>query len=242
MMQVVKKFVLFFAALLPLALCAKETLDFNTLAKQCAPKVHPTTLSALLRHESNLNPYAIGINRGASLPRQPASKSEAIATAEWLQKNGVNFDSGLGQINSNNIVRLGIPLDALFDPCTNLAATEAVLSDCYTRALAKYGKNQSALHAALSCYNTGNFTSGLKNGYVKKVTHKTSFLVPELLAIPEEKQSNGSIIENKPLLANKHALKSDKLADTTKKLQDNPSSTPDLFLSKNTNDIFSKTP
>ena len=76
---------------------AVETLDFNTLAAQCAPGVHIKTLSSIVRHESRANPYAIGVNaKGARLPRQPASKEEAIATASWLKENGYNFGRGYG--------------------------------------------------------------------------------------------------------------------------------------------------
>ncbi|HDQ4405533.1 TPA: transglycosylase SLT domain-containing protein [Pseudomonas aeruginosa] len=83
---------------------AVDSVDFKTLAAQCAPGVHIKTLSSIVRHESRVNPYAIGLNaKGARLPRQPVNKAEAVATASWLKANGYNFDSGFGQVNSSNI-------------------------------------------------------------------------------------------------------------------------------------------
>lgn len=148
---------------------ALPSAEFESLARQCAPSVHPRTLAAVVQHESGFNPLAIGINKGARLPRQPKTVASAVATAEYLAANGFNFDSGLGQINSVNVRKFGLSWSEVFDACANLGAAARVLTDCYQRASGDDANPQTALRAALSCYNTGSFTRGHANGYVAKV-------------------------------------------------------------------------
>ena len=81
-----------------------------------------------------------------------------------------NIDMGLGQINSENLTRLGMTVDEVFDVCKNLSAAALILEDNFTRASAKEGAPQEALKKALSAYNTGDFARGIKNGYVQKVS------------------------------------------------------------------------
>ena len=163
---------------------AVDSVDFKSLAAQCAPGVHIKTLSSIVRHESGVNPYAIGVNaKGAKLPRQPANKEEAVATATWLKEHGYNFDSGFGQVNSSNMDWLGLSVSDLFDPCKNLAGAARVITDCYQRAKNLYRDEQSALHAALSCYNTGDFKKGISNGYVMAVASNATLDVPGLMPI-----------------------------------------------------------
>jgi type IV secretion system protein VirB1 len=159
--------------------------SFESLAARCAPSVHLRTLSAVVMQESRGYQFAIGINGGARLPRQPLNEAEAIATARWLLRNGYNFDAGLGQINSKNFGALGLSPDTLFEPCTNLKSAASILSQCYAKSLKSYG-GQSAIHGALSCYNTGNLRRGFANGYVRKVVGQVSLPVPALLgsAVP----------------------------------------------------------
>lgn len=158
-------------------------LEFAALAAMCAPNVHLTTLESIVTHESRANIYAIGVNGDYVLPRQPKSLEEAVSTAEWLQENGYDFDSGLGQINARNLPRLGLSISEVFDPCTNLKAAAEILTECYTRAVPRFGAGQPALQAALSCYNTGNFERGFTNGYVYKVAAHVGTSVPALEAI-----------------------------------------------------------
>jgi type IV secretion system protein VirB1 len=144
---------------------------FLALAMACAPQVHASTAHALVTVESAFNPWAIGVV-GVALQRQPRHRTEAIATAEALQAAGRNFSVGLGQINVGNFARLGLTLATAFDPCTNLAAMQAVLTECYERAQRKSARpsaDQVALRAALSCYYSGNFSTGFHHGYVRKV-------------------------------------------------------------------------
>lgn len=156
-----------------------QAQSFDALAARCAPSVNIQTLSAIVMQESGGRQFAIGINRARQLPRQPTTEAEAVATARWLIQSGYNFDAGLGQINSSNFRALGLTPETLFDPCTNLRSAASVLTECYGRSSRAYS-GQTALHAALSCYNTGNMRRGFANGYVQKVVSKVALSVPAL--------------------------------------------------------------
>ena len=103
-------------------------VDFNTLAQQCAPEVHPTTLQAVVRTESGFNPFAIGVV-GGRLVRQPQNRDEAVATVKALDAAGWNYSMGLSQVNRYNLSRFGMDANSAFDPCTNLHAGSAILSE-----------------------------------------------------------------------------------------------------------------
>lgn len=164
---------------------------FAEMARRCAPGVSESTMGQIVSHESNANPYAIGLNsKTERLPRSPRNVVEAVATAEWLYARSYNFDSGLGQINSQHIAKLGLRFADLFDPCENLRVAGSILSDCYSRAVeGGYRTGQPALKAALSCYNTGSFTAGIDNGYVTRVAAAP----PATLAVPALESSQGEV-------------------------------------------------
>jgi type IV secretion system protein VirB1 len=148
--------------------------DFISLARQCAPNVHLTTLQAVVKTESGFNPYAIGVV-GGHLVRQPRGREEAVATAKALEAQGINFSLGLGQVNRTNLARYGLTYETAFDPCENLRAGSAILHDCYQRALASMGPGTAALRAAISCYYSGNFVRGQRadadgTSYVQRVS------------------------------------------------------------------------
>jgi type IV secretion system protein VirB1 len=95
-----------------------------------------------------------------------------VATAKALQAAGWNFSVGLGQINLGNFERLGLTVESAFEPCTNLGAMQTVLAECFDRARAPTSAppvDQAALRQALSCYYSGNFTTGFRHGYVREV-------------------------------------------------------------------------
>jgi type IV secretion system protein VirB1 len=135
--------------------------------------VHVGTGQALVRTESALNPHAIGVV-GHRLERQPRSRTEALATARSLRHRGHNFSVGLAQINVHNFERLGLTTETAFEPCSNLTAMQAVLTDCYTRAAKRTELPQRALRKALSCYYSGNFLTGFEHGYVRRVVEAAS--------------------------------------------------------------------
>lgn len=139
------------------------------LAAQCAPGVAPATLLAVTRAESGLNALAIGVN-GPRVRRPLATTpAEAAATARALVADGRDIDLGLAQINVRNLPRLGLSIEAAFDPCRNLAAAARILREGYGRGRARHGAGQAALRVALSIYNTGHAERGFANGYVARV-------------------------------------------------------------------------
>ncbi|AME26288.1 lytic transglycosylase domain-containing protein [Burkholderia sp. PAMC 26561] len=169
--------------------------DFITLAQQCAPQVSLVTMAAIVRTESGFNPYAIGVVRGR-LVRQPASLAEAVATTHALAAGGWNFSVGLAQINRANWARYGLSEQSAFDPCRNLAAGAAILQGCFERARRARtdtpSDSQSVLFASLSCYASGNFSTGYRTGYVQSVVDSagtvarssTAVVVPPITPIP----------------------------------------------------------
>jgi type IV secretion system protein VirB1 len=171
--------------------------DLSELLAKCAPNVHPTTMAALVRHESGGNPYVILDNGNWNLPKSKRilrsfrlrSQSEAITVAKKLIAAGHVIDMGLGQINNRNLKSLGLMVEQIFDSCTNLQASQAILIGNYSTAVKQYGHGDQALYAALSAYNTGNFIDGLTNGYVQKVLQAGLFNAMGILTNTNPPQS-----------------------------------------------------
>lgn len=136
--------------------------------QKCLPKEYHGIMSRIVKVESGGNPYAININNGLKLSRQPSNAAEATAWSEALIQKGYSIDMGLGQINSQHIKsngvfgRLGLSVKDVFDPCTNLRMSSYVFGMAYYRHNGDWLK-------ALSAYNTGNGVNGFKNGYVARV-------------------------------------------------------------------------
>lgn len=157
-----------------------DATTFAAVALACAPAVNLRTAQALVAVESSFNPHAIGVV-GGTLERQPRHRAEAVATARALRAAGWNFSVGLGQINIGNFRRLRLTLDTAFDPCTNLAAMQRVLTECMDRALPSTGPQpaeQIAARQALSCYYSGNFVTGFDHGYVRRVVTAAGSPIP----------------------------------------------------------------
>ncbi len=164
--------VIVFIAGFPCCAHTTDTPDFASLSQACAPNVHKDTMAALVSVESNFNPYAIGVVNGR-LSRQPKNITEALGVVQDLEGQGMNYSLGLSQVNKHNLKKYGLDVVSAFDPCTNLIAGSKILSECYTRAKNTGLDDQSAVRAALSCYYSGNFTTGFKHGYVQAVVSRT---------------------------------------------------------------------
>ncbi len=149
-----------------------DTGTFSALALACAPLVHASTAHALVAVESSFNPHAIGVVGGV-LERQPRNRAEALATVTRLRATGWNFSVGLAQINVHNFERLGLTPASAFDPCENLRAMQAVLTECFDQS-APDRSDQAALRRALSCYYSGNLVTGFRQGYVQRVARAVS--------------------------------------------------------------------
>lgn len=143
-------------------------MDLLTQIQQCAPTVHADTMRRIVQVESGFNPYAIGVV-GAHLERQPRSHAEALATIRWLDGSGYNYSVGLAQINKRNLPAHGLTSVTALQACPNLRAGAAILTACFARASKTHVPAQTALRAAFSCYESGNFATGFKDGYVLKI-------------------------------------------------------------------------
>lgn len=142
-------------------------MDLAAVLLACAPLVAPTTAHALVHVESGGNAFAIGVV-GGQLVRQPRHLAEALATVRSLEAGGWNYSLGIAQINKGNFARLGLTPEAAFEPCANARAMQTVLGECFERASRK-STDQTALRHALSCYYSGNFSTGYRDGYVDRV-------------------------------------------------------------------------
>lgn len=166
-------------------------LDMAMVA-QCSPNMHPAIVQAIVKTESSFNSFAIGVNNGKRLTRQPSSFGEAVQIAKHLLAQGANIDMGLGQINSANMDWLNLSVEQAFTPCVNLQALQRVYLTCYDKA-GNSGLGDR-MQRAFSCYNTGNTTKGFYNGYVAKTTNNFNSLIATL----PSKQTVPSYIKNQP--------------------------------------------
>jgi type IV secretion system protein VirB1 len=148
-----------------------EYAHFENYAKQCAPAVHPRTMAYVVAIESSFNPFAIAVI-GGRLERQPRNLEEAVATAKFLDQNGIKYSAGISQIFVKNFTKRNLDTTTVFDICENLRAGAEILSDCFDRAKAKTPQSdQHALEKALSCYESNNFVTGFNDGYVQKIVN-----------------------------------------------------------------------
>ena len=149
---------------------------------ECAPNVAPATLRQIIHVESRGNPLAVNANDRVvtrkdgtkervrfKAPLLIRSAQDAVTVAYAAIEAGHSVDLGYMQVNSRNLPALGVSVEEMLsDACKNVAAGAQVLTAFYASALPKFGSEQAALRAALSAYNTGNFTRGFLNGYVAR--------------------------------------------------------------------------
>ena len=149
-------------------------LALAALVATCAPAVHPTTMLALIAVESAGNPYAVSVNHPAALRAagiavpeyaQPRSLPEARARLAALSARGYSSSVGLAQINAERLGTWRLAPEALLDPCVNVALAQRVLLECEA---ALRGPRRSTA-SLLSCFNSGDATTGIANGYAARV-------------------------------------------------------------------------
>lgn len=195
------------------------------LMAACAPQV-PTPVSyAIARSESNLNPYAIGVNKGAKgLARQPRNYQEAVQAAYRLRAEGKNIDLGLAQINITNFGWLGLSIEKAFNPCENLKAMQKVYLDCLNRF---GGSGQGTpMQRAFSCYNTGNASRGFRNGYVAKVTKNYNAVIQAAGKMPSYAAKPASITVSTPKSVPAAGMTPAANISTSQVIADNPEVAP----------------
>jgi type IV secretion system protein VirB1 len=137
----------------------------------CAPAVDPVTMAAVVKQESGGQPWVVN-NNTTRKSMAFASKAVAVAAAVAAVGRGESVDMGLAQINSKNLPALGLTVEQVFDPCTNIAAGANILAASYGRA--------GSLGGALSMYNTGRFDSKIGATYAQKVFGQAGEKVPRI--------------------------------------------------------------
>ncbi len=130
------------------------------LLSRCAPTVHPETMAAVISAESRGHRFAIADAGPVNLPwsqRKSMVRSfyfgtaqEAAEKANELIAAGHTVSLGPAQINDRNLRPLGLTVESVFDPCTNVAAGGQILTNFYQRAAKQFGYGGRALRAALS--------------------------------------------------------------------------------------------
>ncbi|WP_413724819.1 lytic transglycosylase domain-containing protein [Sodalis sp. RH16] len=138
-----------------------STSVFLAAAMQCAASIHPDTALDVARVESGFHPYAVAeivpVRERAPgshgvISHRPATRNDALRLVRRLAAKQRRYSVGLMQITSTNFRQYGVSAADLLDPCTNLSVFERILTDCYRRG--------GTLKRALSCYYSGNFTTG----------------------------------------------------------------------------------
>ncbi|MGP6158057.1 MAG: lytic transglycosylase domain-containing protein [Vulcanimicrobiaceae bacterium] len=129
-------------------------LALSWYVRTCAPNVSPTTSLAIISVESRGWPWSIHDNTDnrAYVLR---TRDGAVKAASELLQAGHNLDLGLMQVNTSNLGWLGLRVDQVFDPCTNIAAGGRILTQDYISAAHDYGPGQLALYHAFEAYNSG---------------------------------------------------------------------------------------
>lgn len=194
---------IFLASALLFSSASVRAEDLTELMLKCAPNVHPITLRAIVKTESSGRMYVLLDNGPKDLPFSvrktmlrtiyPDNAQEAASIANNLIAQGHLVDIGLTQINSRNLPGLGLTVEQALDPCVNLHAGGVILTNFYTNASKQYKDQQSALLAAISAYNTGDFERGFTNGYVNTVVKNAGASVPELLTAGPRSAGTGRV-------------------------------------------------
>ena len=166
-------------------------IDYSYIQK-CSPDVHAITVAAIIEQESAFNNFAIGINSGTRLSKQPDNYNDAVSIAKSLIENGHNIDIGLGQINSKNLNWLNLSVEDAFLPCKNIKAINDVLKHNYELTYDSRFDHESNLKKAVSMYNTGSESRGFDNGYVVAVLDKA---IRQLKNIPFGSDSELTVVE-----------------------------------------------
>ncbi|UFW82445.1 lytic transglycosylase domain-containing protein [Rhizobium sp. SU303] len=148
-------------------------VTFMDLAQTCAPMAEVRTLAAVISLESRFKPFAIRINSGPPLGRQPASKAEAIELATSLAADHQDIQIGLGGIGMEELRKFRLSISDAFDPCLNLKATATLLNSYYRLALHAGADATQAEKVMLQSYYGRNDPSvGKMVKYDEQVRHE----------------------------------------------------------------------
>lgn len=155
-------------------------MQLDALLQDCAPQVSPLLMQALVKTESSWQPFAIGMDKAHGTVKQPASLSEAVATAKKLAAAGRKFSVGLAQIHVSNVTLYGMTWEQAFDACQNLAVGQKILWNFYHRASASGYSGVAAIWAALRGYNSGGVDRAVSDAYANRIFAYMSSAPPQV--------------------------------------------------------------
>ncbi|MBU2767851.1 lytic transglycosylase domain-containing protein [Acidithiobacillus ferrivorans] len=155
----------------------KDEVDMIGLAllHQCASQVSPVTMAAIVQTESGGWPWTIYVNGLPDGSMRFSTKQAAIAAATRYIRMGYKVDMGIAQVDSENLSWLGLSVQQVFSPCTNLQAAQKILVGAYRQA---GGNGTQSLDGAFQAYNSGN-TRG-DGHYAKVVYHQAGVEIPAI--------------------------------------------------------------
>lgn len=178
-------------------------LDLASLYQEQADRVHPSTTAAVVREESGGDFLAIGVNGAGGGRRRASSFEQACEFATALIRSGRSVDMGLMQINwsAGHLQRRGLSICDAFKPRINIRVGTEILQENY--AGCRQRDQRACLVEALSKYNAGTATGGVRNGYVGKVmgnpplTHAVSINTPRVVP-PRPRRPQEIVVEAGP--------------------------------------------
>ncbi len=176
--------------------------EFKELANKCAPEIALETLQAVVKVESGFHPYAIAVVGGSSY--YPNDEDSALLIIDEAKNKKQSYSVGLGQINDQNFGLLNVSAKDMLDPCLNLQASAKILKTCFVDAKSTFVDDALSLKAALSCYYSGNFQTGLDHGYVDKVVNHKKTVVPSIDILHRDQQITTPNLVESP--HNKHGF------------------------------------
>lgn len=140
--------------------------DLKRIIASCTPSSYHEILFKIAKKESSKRVFALNVN-GKKLKKQPKDMAEVREILKELKGSKYTYDMGVWQINSSHFRKdgafgsLGYKHEDAFNVCTGAKMAAFILDEAFGRV--------GTVTGALSIYNTGSPTKGLKNGYVASV-------------------------------------------------------------------------
>ncbi len=123
----------------------------------------------------------------------PVDRSDAEDTARLRLQLGHNLDLGAYQINSIQLRRRGLALEAVFDPAVQRTLAETIFGEFLARARLRYGDSALAWERAIGAYNAGRVDAD-NPAYVARVLAllgRSPFAPPAANGIDRSEFANG---------------------------------------------------
>lgn len=137
------------------------------LARQCAPFVAPSTMSAIVQVESGGQALVI-LDNTTGRDYRPSSVAQGVATIDRLLAEGhKQLDVGIAQVDTENFASYGLTPATALNACTNIRVGARILEAAYRQSAATYGPGQVALFHAFEAYNSGRLIGD--PGYADKI-------------------------------------------------------------------------